>query len=497
MSDTNANETPKPASKKGYRTVVLLLLTVVYGFNFIDRQIVGILAPFIQADLGLTNTQLGLLIGLAFAAFYTIMGIPLAFLADKMNRVNLLAIALAVWSGFTALTGFSQNFLHIALARIGVGVGEAGGSPPSHSMISDFYGKEERAGALGVYALGIPLGIMSAYFFTAALLGANPNEVNWRRIFIILGITGILLAIVVRVVIREPVRGAMEAKSAVMSGYVSIPESIRVSAMLPRLLIFGAWLTLLFIGLATGVTSWLVIVISLILATSIFLLSMQPSVKTLLKIPSWWWMCLGIAFASFASYAISGFQTKYLRLLDPDFDFRTIVIWIGIINGTFYVAGTYFGAKLVDWRAKTDIRAYGTIPAISIMLCLPLALATFAVPTVVAHLAIGAFLQLCLGVYLGPSFAIAQTLAPIRIRAMSTALFFFILNMIALGGGPTFAGAMIDVFVNAGNIELVATRYAMYTTFAAYGLSVVAYLLVRKTLPKDWAAAEARNAEVI
>ena len=106
-------------------------------------------------------------------------------------------------------------------------------------------------------------------------------------------------------------------------------------------------------------------------------------------------------------------------------------------------------------------------------------------------------MQLCLGVYLGPSFAIAQTLAPIKIRAMSTALFFFILNMIALGGGPTFAGAMIDVFITAGNVELVATRYAMYTTFSAYGLSVIAYLLVRKTLPKDWAAAEARNADVI
>lgn len=497
MSDTNANETPTPASKKGYRTVVLLLLTVVYGFNFIDRQIVGILAPFIQADLGLTNTELGLLIGLAFAAFYTIMGIPLAFLADKMNRVNLLAIALAVWSGFTALTGFSQNFLHIALARIGVGVGEAGGSPPSHSMISDFYGKEERAGALGVYALGIPLGIMSAYFFTAALLGTNPNEVNWRRIFIILGATGILLAIVVRLVIREPVRGAMESKSAAMSGYVSIAESIKVSAMRPRIIAVSTVLFLLISGLVTGVIGWLIVAILLLLTVSIFLLSMQPSVKILLAIPSWWWMCLGIAFASFASYAISGFQTKYLRLLDPDFDFRTIVIWIGIINGTFYVAGTYFGAKLVDWKAKSDIRAYGTIPAISIMLCLPLALATFAVPSVAAHLAIGAFLQLCLGVYLGPSFAIAQTLAPIHIRAMSTALFFFILNMIALGGGPTFAGFMIDVFIEAGNVELVATRYAMFAAFSAYGLSVIAYLLVRKTLPKDWAAAEARNAEVI
>ena len=438
-------QTTATGTRKSYRTGVLLLLTLVYGFNFIDRQIVGILAPFIQADLGLTNTQLGLLIGLAFAVFYTVMGIPLAYLADRVNRVNLLAVALAVWSGFTALTGLAQNFTHIALARVGVGIGEAGGSPPSHSMISDFYSKEERAGALGVYSLGIPLGIMAAYFFTAALLGADPNDVDWRRIFIILGVSGIALAVVVRLVIREPKRGAMEL------GDRAEPPRIPFGQALGRLL----------------------------------------------SIPTWWWMCLGIAFASFASYALSGFQTKYLRLLDPAYDFRTIVIVIGVINGVFYVAGTYFGAKLVDRRAKRDVRAYGTIPVLSLVLALPLAVAAFAVPDVNTHLLISAGLQMCLGVYLGPSFAIAQTLAPISIRAMSTALFFFILNMIALGGGPTFAGAMIDVFGSGGATELEATRMAMYATFGAYAVAIVFFLLVRVTVRRDWAEAERRNAEAV
>ena len=492
MSDST--EGYVPSRKPGYRTVVLFLLTIVYGFNFIDRQIVGILAPFIQADLELTNTQLGLLIGLAFAAFYTIMGIPLAFLADKMNRVNLLAIALAVWSGFTALTGMSQNFLHIALARIGVGIGEAGGSPPSHSMISDFYGKEERSGALGIYSLGIPLGIMSAYFFTAALLGTDPNVVDWRRIFIILGLTGIVLAVIVRVVIREPRRGAMETKVTPISAYIPLGESFRRSNLPPRIAIAALVLAVIFTGVYIGNLSWLFAIIGLLLVTSVFLLSLQPGVITLVSIPSWWWMCLGIAFASFASYALSGFQTKYLRLLDPEFNFRTIVIWIGVINGTFYVAGTFFGAKLVDILAKKDIRAYGFVPAFATAVALPLAIAAFWVPSVVLHLAIGAALQLFLGVYLGPSFAIAQTLAPIRLRAMSTALFFFVLNMIALGGGPTFAGSMIDVFINMDFNELVSTRYAMYSTFGAFVLSIVAYLFVTRTLPKDWAEAEIRNA---
>jgi len=543
MSDKNNKSAVNPK----YRTFALLLLTLVYGFNFIDRQIVGILAPFIQADLDLTNTQLGLLIGLAFAAFYTILGIPLAFLADRMNRVTLLSLALAVWSGFTALTGFAQNFMHIALARVGVGIGEAGGSPPSHSMISDFYAKDERAGALGIYSLGIPLGIMSAYFLTASLLGADPSQVNWRRIFIILGITGIALAIIVRVVIREPVRGAMESGVKAPSGYISIPKSwaqanlrirfiilatlligylagiiggntnvavigasvfglIAVALtglslkssgkafnLLPSFLTYSALLMGYIVGTFVGIMPPLAYIPIIAVLGMMFLLSLQPGVMTILKIKSWWWMALGIAFASFASYAVSGFQTKYLRLLDPEFNFRTIIIWIGIINGTFYVAGTYFGAKLVDWKAKADIRAYGTIPAVSILLAFPLALAAFWAPSVVLHLAIGAALQLCLGVYLGPSFAIAQTLAPIKLRAMSTALFFFVLNMIALGGGPTFAGAMIDVFLGQGKIELEATRWAMYVTFGAYVLAFTFYMLVRATLPKDWAAAEARN----
>ena len=425
---------------KQYRTFALLLLTVVYGFNFIDRQIMGILAPFIQKDLGLTNTELGLLIGLAFAVFYTFVAIPIAWLADRFNRVNILSIALATWSAFTALTGLANNFVQVALARMGVGIGEAGGSPPSHSIISDMYPKEERASALGVYSMGIPLGIMAAYFVTASLMDVSEDQVNWRQIFIFLGLTGIALAVVVKLVLKEPVRGAMELSSGTT---ISKPPFLE-------------------------------------------------SLKVLMRIPAWWAMCFGIAFGSFVSYAKSAFQTKYLVTLDPSFDFQTLVIILGIMNGTTYAGGAFFGARLADKWGKKDIRAYGWLPAIAMLLCLPVGIIGWWVDSVEMHLVFATFALLLLGIYLGPSFAIAQTLAPIHMRAMSTALFFFILNMIALGGGPTFAGWLMDVFGNNYN-EIESIRYSLTVTTCVFIPSVISFLLVSKFLPKDWKAAEERN----
>ena len=428
---------------KSYRTFVLILLTIVYGFNFIDRQIVGILAPFIQEDLSLTNTELGLLIGLAFAVFYTTVAIPIAWLADRYNRVNILSIALATWSGFTALTGLATNFVQIGLARMGVGIGEAGGSPPSHSIISDMYPKEERASALGVYAMGIPIGVMAAYFVTAALIGTSSDDVNWREIFVFLGVSGILLAIIVKLVIREPVRGAMEFNE---QREITKPPFVE-------------------------------------------------SLKTLLRIPAWWAMCFGIAFGSFVSYSKSAFHTKYLVTLDPSFDFQTLVIILGVINGITYAGGAFFGARLADKWGKRDIRAYGWLPAISITLCLPIGIAAWWSPSVEMNLIFTSFFLLFMGIYLGPSFAIAQTLAPIHMRAMSTALFFFILNMIGLGLGPSISGWMIDLFnTNYGNVESI--RYAMTVTSLMFIPSIISFLIVARKLPKDWADAEKNNLEL-
>ena len=426
-----------------YRTMVLILLTVVYSFNFIDRQIVGILAPFIQQDLNLTNTQLGLLTGFYFALFYTFVAIPIAWLADRFNRVNIVSIALATWSGFTALFGLAGNYLQISLARMGVGIGEAGGSPPSHSIISDLYSKEERASALGVYSMGIPFGVMAAYLVTASLIGSSSDAVDWRRIFVILGLAGIALALVVRLVIREPQRGSMEMEQVAKVKQPPFLESL----------------------------------------------------ITLLSIPSWWGMCFGIAFGSFVAYAFAAFQTKYLLLLDPTYDFKLLLIILGIMNGTTYAGGTFIGARIADrWGAK-NIKAYGWLPAIAVILTFPLGVLCFWVPSVNLHLILVTALLFFSGIYFGPCFAIAQTLAPINQRAMSTALFFFILNMIALGGGPTFAGWLIDFFKTDAS-ELHATRLAMTFTYLVLIPSIVSFVLVSKILPRDWRNAEERNAKL-
>jgi len=373
-------------------------------------------------------------------SFIPLWQYPIAWLADRFNRVNILSIALATWSAFTALTGLANNFVQVALARMGVGIGEAGGSPPSHSIISDMYPKEERASALGVYSMGIPLGIMAAYFVTASLMDVSEDQVNWRQIFIFLGLTGIALAVVVKLVLKEPVRGAMELSSGTT---ISKPPFLE-------------------------------------------------SLKVLMRIPAWWAMCFGIAFGSFVSYAKSAFQTKYLVTLDPSFDFQTLVIILGIMNGTTYAGGAFFGARLADRWGKKDIRAYGWLPAIAMLLCLPVGIIGWWVDSVEMHLVFATFALLLLGIYLGPSFAIAQTLAPIHMRAMSTALFFFILNMIALGGGPTFAGWLMDVFGNNYN-EIESIRYSLTVTTCVFIPSVISFLLVSKFLPKDWKAAEERN----
>ena len=433
---------------KSYRSFILLLLTLIYAFNFIDRQIIGIVSPYIQEDLGLTNSQLGYLKGIFFALFYTLIGIPVAWLADRYNRVNIISSAVVIWSGFTALTAMATGFSSIGVARMGVGIGEAGGSPPSHSIISDLYPKEERAKALAIWSLGIPIGLGFAYFIAGITLANPESGIDWRRLLIGLGLTGIVLGILTRIIVREPKRGAQE----------NVQRSISTPPAKP---------------------------------------SFKHSLATLLKIPSWWFMCLGISCASFTGYGVQTWQIDYLKPFDESLaepmGMQKIFIILALLNTIIYGTGTYIGGLLTQKLAKKSVSYYGRVPAISLLCSMPIIITAFWAPSTSLHLIFTGGYLFFSGMYLGPTFAIAQTLAPINMRAMSTAIFFLILNLIALGFGPTAVGLISDALKDVGYEQIGALRISISCIAFGIILSAINFFMASKTLPRDWDMAQKRN----
>jgi len=428
-----------------YRSLVLWLLTLAYIFSFIDRQIMGALSPSIKADLGFEDWQLGLLKGFGFALLYTTVGIPIAWLADRYSRTKIISISVGLWSLFTALTGMANSFITMLLARTGVGIGEAGGSPPSHSIISDLYPKEQRASALGVYSLGIPIGIAFSYILAGILV----ETLGWRGTLIALGVAGVVLALIIALVVKEPKRGQMEGENIVLKP-VGVIESI----------------------------------------------------TTLAKIPSWWAMCMGIAWVSFGGYAVANWGVDYIVRYRPEYTpglgngkFRELMLMLGFIHLIGYGAGTYFGALLTEKLAKKNISAYGWLPGAVLFIGVPALIGAFWVQNIYLHLSLITVYLIAAGFYLGPSFAAAQTLAPINMRAMSTALFFLILNLIALGGGPTYVGWLSSALTDQYG-QVHALRLSISSLAVPYIVSIIAFFWAAKTLPKDWAQAEKRNQEM-
>lgn len=451
--NTDATAAPaavSPGSKgRLYRIYVLLLLTAVYTFNFIDRQIIAILSPAIKVDLGLADWQLGVLKGFAFAVLYTTLGIPIARLADRTNRVNIISIALALWSGFTALSGVCQNFVQLALARVGVGIGEAGGSPPAHSLISDYYPKEKRAGALGIYAMGIPVGVAFAYLAG----GWITQTFSWRVAFAVVGLPGLILAVLLKLTVREPPRGATEAASANTFGEEG-----------------GARSFLSEVGVI-----W-------------------RAAKHLLSIPTYRAVIFGTTAISFSAYANGNWIVDFYARSHSDFSLLTVLFALGLISGTAYALGTFLGGYLVDKLGQKSKRMYGYVPAIALLINAPLFLVVLWHPSAVVSLIFQIPVQLTIGFYLGPAFALAQTLAPVSVRALSTAIFFFILNMIALGFGPTTAG-IVSSILSGGMGEEQALRWSLTIVSVAGLIGAWYFYLVAKRIPAYWEKATGEKVE--
>ncbi len=394
-----------PLISDNVKRYTLGVLVVVYTFNFIDRQILSILIEPIKADLGVSDFGMGLLSGTAFAIFYATLGMPLALIADRWNRRNLIGISLALWSGMTALSGLAQNFWHLAIARIGVGVGEAGCSPAAHSMIADLYEAKERATALGVYSLGIPIGIMFGLFAG----GAIADAFGWRLAFFVVGVPGILLSVVVFLTVKEPPRGHADGHTAASDEPPpSIKEVFRY-----------LWTRRSFLHLATGG-----------------------------------------GLTAFVGYGlITWAPTFFVR--SHEMSLTEAGFWLGLVLGIPGGLGIVAGGWVSDRFGARDTRWYLWVVAVALAVAVPLGAAAFLVEAWWASLLLLSLPIMLGNFYQGTTFAQVQGLAPVRMRAVAAAILLFILNFIGFVFGPPAVGILSDQLV--GSFGDDSLRYSLFT----------------------------------
>jgi MFS family permease len=393
---------------------VLTTLTLVYTLNFVDRTIVGIIGQPMKESLGITDNQLGLLGGLAFALLYTLLGVPIARIAERVSRVNIMAVCITLWSGFTALCGIAPNFAVMMAMRVGVGIGEAGCSPPAHSLISDYYEPKRRASALSVYAFGIPLGGMLGAIFG----GLIAQYLNWRMAFFIVGLPGVAVAVALKLIVKEPPRGHSETPAQPLLAEDVTPDEPAAAAHPARSFSGEIWHELR----ELGSVGWR------IFGTWSFLN-----------------MTLGITLASFAGYGAGAFSSPYF-IRTFGLGLALVGVVFGIIGGVSAGSGTLLGGFITDWMSKRSATWYALVPGIGLAIALPLYILAYTRPEWRA----AAWILLLPGVfqytYLGPTFGVIQNAVDTRRRATATALLFLFLNLIALGGGPPFTGWLIDQF---------------------------------------------------
>lgn len=370
---------------RAYSYYVVVLLMLVYTVNYLDRNVLVILAEPIKRELGLRDWQIGFLTGTSFAVFYALLGLPIARLADRSNRVNICSVALVVWGGMTAVCGAVSSYLQLVLARIGVGVGEAGGSPPAVSIISDYFATNRRATALGIYNLGVPFGMLLGF-----VVGGVINELyGWRMAFIVAGLPGLALAVLVKLTIREP------------------PRVVALNEIAAR-----------------G--------------------SVLEDVRMLLRNKLYRGTMIGAAVFNVAAYGVSLWSpANMVRVFE--LDTRTAGIAMGLASGIGGGIGSFLGGFLSDRLQRRDRRWLYWVPAIAAAAFLPLVVAGVLMPTVSLY---GAFL-LCTYVVSfathAPFWAVAQSTVPPHKRAIAAAFLLFLTNIIGMGLGPQLAGIMSDL----------------------------------------------------
>ena len=387
---TAATETAAKASPR-YRYLVVGMLVIVYTLNFLDRQMISILAEPIRKDLSLTDTELGMLGGIFFAAFYTFFGIPVGWLADRMKRIWIMSGACALWSLFTMGCGAATSFAQLAIMRMGVGIGEAGGSPPSYSLISDYFPPKERGTGLAIYSLGVPLGSMLG----AALGGWVAAHYGWRMAFYAVGAPGVVMALVLLLVVREPKRGGLDAFALGKDAHEPAP---------PLLSAVGSYFanrTLLLVAISSGLSA-------------------------------------------FVGYAGLAWNPPFLMRV-KGMSLTEVAAYYSLVLGITGVIGTFAAGWLADRLTQIDRRWYAWIPAIAFTLTIPFWLAILWAPTWQLTLLFIAGPALLNSMYLAPALAVVQNAVPPAMRTISGATLLFVLNLVGLGGGPVFVGRISDM----------------------------------------------------
>jgi len=377
----------KPAALSvGARRYAMVVLAIVYMFNFVDRQILGILLPQIRDEFGSSDTYLGFLSGTAFALFYVTLGVPIAQYADRCNRRNLIAASVAIWSAMTAASGLAANIWHLTLARIGVGIGEAGCSPPAHSMIADYFPPEKRSTAMGFYTLGISAGIMTAYLAG----GWVAQNIGWREAFFVVGIPGLLLAVIVRFTLVEPRRGASEDRT--------------ISGQGPRL---------------------------------------SEVIRFLAARRSFIHMAIAAGLSSFVGYSVVGFLPSFM-VRSFDMELAALGRWLGLILGISGGAGFFFGGYFADHLGRGSHRKALNYIAATMLVSAALLSMMFMAKTSAMALLLFILPAATMNVYLAPVLSEAQSLVALRMRATTSALVLLIINVIGLAFGPLITGSLSD-----------------------------------------------------
>ncbi len=442
---TEATENQKRFSP-AYRNYALGILFVGYIVNFVDRSILSLLLEPIKLELSLSDSQLGLLGGLAFALFYTFLGIPIAAMADRYSRVKILAVSMVIWSAMTAFCGLATNFWTLLMTRIGVGVGEAGASPPSHSLISDYFPVEKRATALSIYALGIPFGTMIGSYVG----GWGADEIGWRNTFFLVGVPGVFVALIIALTLREPPRGMSDVKPAQANSnnQDKKPEAPKVAEVIKFL---GNKMSFRHLAFAAGLHA-------------------------------------------FVSYGASTWNAPFFirihNMSSTDLGAAlALVAGIGAI-GTFF--GGYLSDKISDRTG--DKRWYFWVPAIATIIMVPFQLVAYLYDGTTAAIGSLCVVAIMGAVYLGPSFAMTQALVSLRMRAVASAILLFVLNLIGMGLGPWFVGILSDVLAPSMGVESI--RYALCVAVLVNLWAGVHYLLGAKTVRGDLLETEQLNAKL-